>query len=246
VSQDLVSQDSTSSDGESLLSHGYTQAGLCFLAICLLHFVSTLVAIWCVRDGQLGQFTPGRLLVFVPLNLDLWRMTWLTSVLANLSLVVLAVVMREILERRYRSYMLVALILVAIGASNCIAGQMDLMVSFADLCRGRFSHPGALGDTSVQLAWSLFGQSVTRCALTGNSLYGLASIIILGCALSSRLFPRGLAMLCIPLAPLIFTMSYLAFFANFYWLLWCLLVAETIFVTWTFAVGFVFLNYKAS
>lgn len=244
MSKDLVNQDSVPSDGDSLFGHGHTQAGICFLVICLLHFVSTLVSIWCVRDGQLGQFAPGRLLVFVPLNLELWRLTLFTAVLSNLSLVVLAVLMRELLERRFRAHMLVALVLVAIGVSNCVSGEMDLMVGFADSCWGRFAHPGALGDTSVQIAWSLFGSAVTRCLLVGNSLYGIAALIMFSCALSSRLFPRGLAMLGTPLVVLISIMSVLAFFANFHWVLWCLLVTEALFVTWTFAMGFVLLNSK--
>lgn len=172
------------------------------LACAIVHVAAALLICYCVRLGHLGHITLIGLLHFVPTHLVLWRITCLFNTLASLFLIAFVIGYREIAARRYHLPMTIAMFLVAIGVTQDLNGQFSIMVVFPNLASLLSVHGAYLYHQTLQLTWSALNQWYMQSVLQANLLFGLAWFLIIGTLLSTKIFPKWISWLGMPIVAL--------------------------------------------
>ncbi|HEY9868460.1 MAG TPA: hypothetical protein V6D08_04790 [Candidatus Obscuribacterales bacterium] len=209
------------------------------LATALAHTVAVLLGVFAIRDGNLGDLSPLRLMQFIPQHIILWRSVWLASAVASLSFAVFAVAYCQLVDRRYRAATAVALIFVTVALTNDLNGQFSMMVLFSDLAYQMRGHGSFLQHETAQLAWSTMNQALTQCVLIANTLYGFAGFIISLSAMATRSFPKWIALVGLPIWFVMLSVSVLSFLGALKSALVLLLAVTVAFVLWTMVMGYV-------
>lgn len=211
-------------------------AWICLLT-ALAHVIATLLSVYAIREGNLGDFSPLRLMQFVPQHVILWRCAWLCAALASLSFVLFALAICHLIDRRLRPALAFALILVTVAVSNDLSGQLSMLVLFSDLAYQFRAHGSFLQHETAQLAWTTMSQALTESVLVANTLYSIAGLVIVVCALLTRSFPRWLAWAGLPVWVATLSVSVLSFLGALKWALVLLLASTVAFAIWAMVMG---------
>jgi len=207
------------------------------LVTALVHTAAELLAVYMVREGNLGDFSPVKLLRFVPEHALIWRLTFLFTTLASSTLVIFLVALSQLIDRRFRVLTVSALALAILGAANDLNAQCSMLVFFADLAYSFRAHGSFLLHETMQLAWATMNHSLSQGVLIGNTLYSIAGTILAVCALRTRGFPRWVAWLALPIWFVSFNITLLVFFGILQWALVLRFAATIAFVCWVVILG---------
>lgn len=209
------------------------------LASAMACTVSVIAAIWIVREGNLGDFSPVQILQFIPANIFLWRTACLSAALATVSFVAFTVAMQSVLELRLQPVLNFAVVLVGIGAANALNAQFAMMILLADLALQMHGHAGlSVHEDITQMSWVTMNHALSQTMLIANSLYTLAGFIIAFCILSSRFFPKWLGWLAMPIWIVTLNVSTLTFIGALQWSLVLSLAAIIAYIMWVTTLGF--------
>lgn len=208
----------------------------CFF-MAAVHIIAAVLAVVAVREGELGEISPGKLLRFIPEHLILWRTSCLFIALSSISFVIFVVLIREILDRRVAHLATLAIVFAAIAASNDLNGLFNMMVLFADLAQQFRSHGHFLVHETMQLAWAIMDQSLTQCLLIGNSVYAASGVLVVAAGFSSDGFPKWLAWTGLTIWLVAIGISILSFLGMLQWVLVLTLATVVVFVMWSVAMG---------
>jgi len=207
------------------------------LIVALTHVLATLLAVYVIREGNLGDFSPLKIMHFIPLHALIWRCAWLAAAASSLSYLVLVVCICALLDRKLRRALTVAILFTTVALANDLSGQFSMMVLFSDLAQQLHGHGTFLQHETVQLAWATMNQALSQTMLIANTLYSAAGMLVVVCALLTRSFPAWLAWLGLPVWMARLNVSILVFVGALKWAL-VLLVASTVgFVVWTTVMG---------
>lgn len=209
------------------------------LVTALAHTVAVLLGVFAIRDGNLGDLSPLRLLQFIPQHVILWRSAWLAAAVASVSFAVFAVACCQLVDRRFRAATAVALIFVTVALTNDLNGQFSMMVLFSDLAYQMRGHGSFLQHETAQLAWSTMNQALTQSVLIANTLDALAGLIIGVCATLTRSFPKWIALVGLPIWLVMLSVSVLSFLGALKSALVLLLAVTVAFVLWAMVMGYV-------
>ncbi len=218
----------------------YRWAGVACMIAALIHTAAIMLGVYTVREGNLGDFVPMKILEFVAGNVVLWKSTCLMACVATIAFVVLLIVLREVVERRLRVALNVATVLTAIAAPPALNGQMTMAVLFCDFALQNHYHHAAVAHEVSELAWAVMNSGITQCILIGNTLNSVAGIIIVACMLNSKNFPKWLAWLGMPIWIASLNVSALAFMGSLQWALVLAIASSIAFVMWATAMGLIF------
>ncbi|MBK9618554.1 MAG: hypothetical protein IPO31_05110 [Candidatus Obscuribacter sp.] len=171
--------------------HRFVQATCLFSAIA--HTAATLICVYAFREGNFAQFSPAKLMQFVPEHMFLWRTSCLLVLLSSISTLVFILAMREVLEEKYRYLVGIAVCLSIVACGQDVEAIGRMMVLFGDIAL-----QGYIRQDSVQLGWLLINQSLTETFMMANLLYGMAGLCIALCLTKTRVLPRTLAIAHLP------------------------------------------------
>jgi len=176
--------------------HRFVQT--CCLVTTLAHTAATLVCVYTFREGDLFEFSPQRLLQFVPHHLVLWRTSCIFVMFSSLSTLAFVLAMRDVLEEKYRSTVGVAVCLALMACVLDLEGSSRMMVLFADIAMQGQINCTYLGADLVQIGWTIINQSITQTFMLSAFLYGAAGLCIVRCLAGTRFVPRFLAFAHLP------------------------------------------------
>ena len=176
--------------------HRFVQT--CCLVTTLAHTAATLVCVFAFREGNFVEFSPQRLLQFVPMHLWVWRTSCLLVMASSLSTLLFILAMRDILEEKFRSTVGVAVCLALIACMLDLEGVSRMMVLFADIALQGQINCTYLGADLVQIGWTIVNQSITQTFMLSAALYGMAGLCIVRCLSLTRFVPRFLAFAHLP------------------------------------------------
>ncbi len=176
--------------------HRFVQITCLFAAIA--HTAATLLCVYAFREGNFVDFTPARLMEFVPRHLVLWRVCCLSVICSSVSTLVFILAMREILEEKFRFIIGVAVCLSVLACSQDLAAVSRMMVLFSDIALQGTAICTYTGNELVQIGWTLINQSITETFMIASALYGLAGLSITHCLSKTRVLPRSLAWAHLP------------------------------------------------
>lgn len=214
-------------------SFRYVQ-GLCLFS-AVVHVLAALVAIYTWRVGDLGEFSPVKLMRFVPDNVMLWRTSCLLTSASAISFVIVLAAIRETLPRRFRFASLIALILAIIGAANDLQSHFSMMVLFSDLA-SQMQLSFSKQDL-MQLAWMVINQSLSQTFLIANILYCISGVIVSVAMVLTPEYPPWASWLGVPVFALGLATSVLAFAGSLN-LAICFMFGTTImYVAWVVVLG---------
>jgi hypothetical protein len=176
--------------------HRFVQITCLFATIA--HTVATLICVYAFREGNFTDFTPARLMEFVPRHLILWRFCCLSAILSSISSLVFILAMREVLEEKFRFIIGVAVCLAVLACSQDLAAVSRMMVLFSDIALQGNAICTYTGNELVQIGWTLINQSITETFMVSSFLYGTAGMGICYCLSRTRVLPRSLAWAHLP------------------------------------------------
>ena len=176
--------------------HRFVQT--CCLTATLAHTAATLICVFAFREGNFVEFSPQRLLQFVPQHLYVWRASCLLVMFSSLSTLLFILAMRDILEEKFRSTVGVAVCLAVVACVLDIEGVSRMMVLFADISMQGQLNCTYLGSDLVQIGWTVINQSITQTFMLSAFLYGAAGMCIVRCLSLTRFVPRFLAFAHLP------------------------------------------------
>lgn len=211
----------------------YVQA-LCLLS-AVVHVLAALVAIYTWRVGDLGEFSPVKLMRFVPDNVMLWRASCLLTSASALSFVVVLAAIRETLPRKLRFAALIALMFAIIGAANDLQSHFSMMVLFSDLASQM--QLSAVKQDLMQLAWMVISQSLSQTFLIANILYCLAGIVISVTMVMAPDYPDWVSWLGVPVFALGLATSVLAFMGSLNLAISFMFGSTILYVVWVVVLG---------
>ena len=220
----------------------YRFIGWMFLWVALAHIAATMVGVFVIREGNLGDFSPLRLLRFIPTHLHMWRAACLMAALASVSFVCFVVAWRELMDARFAMLCNLAVVLTAVGAANDLQGEFSMLVLFTDLAQQLRGHGNFLQFETTQLAWLTLNQALTESGLVANCLYSVAGLILTGCAVRTRTFPRGLAWVGVPVWVANLNVSLFTFFGALQPAMVLFIATAIAFSIWVTAIGFAVLR----
>jgi len=176
--------------------HRFVQT--CCLVTTLAHTAATLICVFAFREGNFAEFSPQRLLLFVPQHLYLWRISCLFVMLSSMSTLLFVLAMRDVLEEKFRSTVGVAVCLAILACVLDLEGASRMMVLFADISMQGQLGCTYLGADLVQIGWTIINQSLTQTFMLSSFLYGCAGLCIVRCLSVTRFVPRFLAFAHLP------------------------------------------------
>jgi hypothetical protein len=176
--------------------HRFVQT--CCLATTLAHTAATLMCVFAFREGNFTEFSPQRLLQFVPQHLWVWRTCCLLVMGSSLSTLLFVLAMRDVLEEKFRSTVGVAVCLAIVACVLDLEGVSRMMVLFADIAMQGQINCTYLGADLVQIGWTIINQSITQTFMLSAFLYGAAGLCIVRCLSGTRFVPRYLAFAHLP------------------------------------------------
>lgn len=178
-----------------LRRHRFVQI-TCLIAT-VAHTAATLCCVYAFREGNFVDFTPARLMEFVPRHLVLWRLCCFSAILSSISTLVFILAMREVLEEKFRFIIGVAVCLSVVACAQDLEAISRMMVLFSDIAL-QGSLGAYTGQELVQIGWTLINQSITETFLISSMLYGLAGLAITHCLSKTRVLPRSLTFAHLP------------------------------------------------
>ncbi len=176
--------------------HRFVQ--ICCLMTTLAHTVATLVCVFAFREGNFAEFSPQRLLQFVPQHLYVWRVSCILVMLSSMSTLLFILAMRDVLEEKFRSTVGVAVCLAILACVLDLEGVSRMMVLFADIAMQGQINCTYLGADLVQIGWTIINGAITNTFMLSAFLYGLAGLCIVRCLSATRFVPRFLAFAHLP------------------------------------------------
>jgi len=207
------------------------------LFTALAHVCATLLSVYAIREGNLGDFSPLKLMHFIPQHVILWRCAWLAAATSSLSFLVLVVCVCTLLDRKLRPALTLAVLFATAALTNDLSGQFSMMILFSDLAQQLHGHGTFLQHETVQLAWSTMNQALSQSMLIANTLYSVAGVLVVVCALMTRSFPSWLAWLGLPVWIARLNVSILVFVGALKWALVLMVASTAGFVVWTTVMG---------
>ena len=176
--------------------HRFVQ--ICCLTATLTHTAATLMCVLAFREGNFVEFSPQRLLQFVPQHLYVWRSCCLLVMASSVSTLLFLLAMRDVLEEKFRSTVGVAVCLAIMACMLDLEGVSRMMVLFADIAQQGQINCTYLGADLVQIGWTIVNQTITQTFLLSAFLYGTAGLCIVRCLTGTRFVPRYLAFAHLP------------------------------------------------
>ena len=170
----------------------------CCLVTTIAHTAATLICVFAFREGNFVEFSPQRLMQFVPQHIYVWRIACLTVMASSLSTVFFILAMRDTLEEKFRSTVGVAVCLALLACAMDFEGVSRMMVLFADISLQGQINCTYLGADLTQIGWTLINQSITETFMLAAFLYGLSGLCIVRCLRLTRFVPRSLAFAHLP------------------------------------------------
>lgn len=169
----------------------------CFLSV--LAMLGTVVMdVTISQTHTLDSPTPIKIIQYVGDNILLWRSTCAVHALGTIMFVFFCVAFVQVVQRRFRALTTFALLLVAIAASSSLTAEFNLLVLASDLARDQLNGLSYMPADVFQSAWLIIAGAITHYILIGNTLNGIAGVILTGCALATPAFPKALAWLSVP------------------------------------------------
>ena len=198
---------------------------------------SVVMDIVLAQSHGLDSPTPLKIIQYIGDNILLWRATCAVHALATIMFVFFCVAFVQTLERRYRTLTTFALLLVAIAASSSLTAEFSLLVLASDLARDQLNGLNYMPADAFQSAWLIIAGAITHYILIGNTLNGMAGVILTGCSLVHRTFPKPLAWLGIPVWLIMLAASVVGAMGKLETALLLMGAASLAFVTWASALG---------
>lgn len=169
----------------------------CLIAT-IAHTAATLACVYTFRDGNFTEFSPAKLMQYVPQHLLLWRSCCLLTAFASISKLIFILAMREVLEEKFRFVVGVAVCLSVVACSQDLEAIGRMMVLFADISLQGALNCAFTGPELVQIGWTLINNSITQTFMFASILYGSAGLLICYCLNRTRVLPRSLAVAHLP------------------------------------------------
>lgn len=209
------------------------------VAAAICHVLALLVILYATRLGDLGAFSPAKLMKFVPDNQLIWRTMCLLSSLSSFSTVMVVLMLREVVTRRARLFMRVALILAVIGCAADLQSHFSLMVLFSDLATEIKSNGSYVRQELVQLAWMTVNQALSQTLLLTNLMYSLAGVLSVASLLMTRTFPQWLFWMGLPIWLIALSATLVAFAGQLIMALSLFICSVVGFIVWTVAIALI-------
>ena len=214
----------------------YVLSWACLLAvIAVLASVGFDIAV--AQSHSLNSPTPIKVIQYISDNILLWRATCALHALSTIMFVFFCVAFVQTLERRYRPLTTFALLLVAIAASSSLTAEFNLLVLASDLARDQLNGLNYMPADAFQSAWLIIAGAITHYILIGNTLNGIAGIVLTGCSLVHRNFPKALAWLGLPVWALTIGASLVGSTGRLEMALLLMGAASLAFVVWSSSIG---------
>lgn len=192
--------------------HRFVQAACLFSAVA--HVAATLICVYTFKEGNLLQFSPVKLMQFVPEHIWLWRSSCLLVMLSSVSTLVFILAMREVLEEKYRFLVGIAVCFSLIACSQDLSAIARMMVLFSDVClQGVLS--GSLANVRADYAqsgWFILNESITQSFLLASFLYGMGGLCIALCLTRTKILETRLAFAHLPVWLVMIASSVTTFF----------------------------------
>jgi len=209
---------------------------ICFV-MAVAHVLAASLCVILVREGNLLDVSPIKLLRFIPEHGLLWRLSCFSMMVASLTFVTFVVAAREVIDQKAASLATLAVVFVAIAASNDLNGLCSMMVVFPDLAFELKENQSFLVHETIQLSWATMDQALSQCLLIGNTLYSAAGMLVVGCAFLTPSFPRWLAWSGAPIWFVTLAVSVCSFLGMLQWVIMITLATVLVFVVWCTALG---------
>lgn len=217
----------------------YRKVGWFCVGAAIAHVAALLLILYVARVGDLSAFTPTKLMRFVPDHQLLWRSACLASSISSVSTVLVFLALNEIVAKKARLIMKIALVLAVIGCASDLQSHFSMMVLFSDLATQVKLNGTYVRQELVQLSWVTINQALSQTLLLTNLLYSIAGILTVTALLRTKIFPQWLFWMGLPLW-LISLSSTAVAFAGRLTLSLSLLVGSVIgFIVWTVAIALV-------
>lgn len=169
----------------------------CLIAT-IANTAATLACVYTFREGNFTDFSPAKLMQFVPQHLLLWRTCCLLTAFSSVSRLIFILAMREVLEEKFRFIIGVAVCLSVLACSQDLEAISRMMVLFADMSLQGALNCAFTGPELVQIGWTLINSSITQTFMVASILYGSAGLLISHCLSKTRVLPRSLALAHLP------------------------------------------------
>jgi hypothetical protein len=189
------------------------------------------------QGHSLDAPTPIKIIQYISENILMWRAACASHALSTIMFVFFCVAFVQTLERRYRTLTTFALLLVAVAASSSLNAEFTLLVLASDLARDQLNGSAVMPADAFQSAWLIIAGAITHYILIGNTLNGIAGVILTGCCLVHRNFPKPLAWLGIPVWVITITASVTGAMGRLETALLLMGAASLAFITWAASVG---------
>lgn len=207
-----------------------------------LHLLAAIICVYIVREASLLEWSPLKLLRFIPEHMPVWRLACLAMAVASLSFVTFVVCARDVLDQRVSTLATLALVFVTIAAANDLNGLSSMLVLYSDLASQLQSSHTFMVHQTFQLSWATLDLSLAQCLLIGNTLYSFAGILIAVSGLGTSSFPKWLAWTGLPIWIATLCVSVLSFLGMLKWVLIVTMAAALVFVLWCTALGVTYLS----
>lgn len=205
--------------------------------MAILHVIAGVFSAYLVREGNLLEMSPIKLLRFIPEHLLIWRLDCLLLAAASLSFATFVVCAREVFDAAAGTLATLAVVCVTIAAANDLSGLCSMLVLMSDLSQQFGLHGHFLVHETIQLAWATMDHALAQCLLIGNTLYSLSGILVVRCAFLTESFPKWLAWTGLPIWLVTLTVSVLAFLGMLQWVIIVTMATVLVFVIWCTAIG---------
>jgi len=218
-------------------SRAYRLASWACLFTATATSIAILTTLFLVRTGALGDFSPIRLLHFIPANIAIWRASLLSGSLSMLSFLTFIVAMQMVVDRRLRPFINLAIALSVIATGAALNAQFSMLVLFSDLALQLSRHAGFAYADITHMAWATMNQCVMQSMLIANSLQALVELLLVGCIFFSRNLPSWLAWSALPIALATVNASIFTFLGALQWTMVLTFAALIALVLWTTTLG---------
>lgn len=197
------------------------------LVATVAHTAATLACVYTFREGNFADFSPAKLMQFVPQHLILWRVCCLLTAFSSISKLVFILAMREVLEEKFRFVVGVAVCISVVACSQDLEAIGRMMVLFADISLQGALNCAFTGPELVQIGWTLINNSITQTFMFACMLYGAAGLLITLCLTKTRVLPPSLAWAHLPVW-LCIVLTGLATFFGYLPMAMCLMFAGSL------------------
>lgn len=215
--------------------------GLAVMGVSLVNLAASLYLLFILRPGTLAGGSVTDRMSYIVVSRFAWSAGWLLWVLASLALVGFFFIVSEYLDARWRALLGYARALAVLGAAPDIVSNLINMGVLAELPARWLAVPPAVRPVVMEefVLWDRFAVLLTGGL--ANLLYSFAGALLAAAMFQTAAFPRALAWAGAVLWGLTFALSLASFAGSVAALQATVAATMSLFIVWSFAVGYVYL-----